>query len=195
MSVLDTVVKPGDIVLTASNSFLARAIRWCERSPKEAKSLYNHTGLIGNGGTLRDCTIIEALWRTEEHSLLKEYGGKSDIVAIFRRIDIGASETAKVVARARTYLGKKYGWWKIPAHGIDALVSRAIGKRVSPLKHILWIESRPICSLVVADAYDELDIRFCGTSPTECQPDDIADTVVSSALYTVVVRATKIPKR
>jgi hypothetical protein len=195
MGVLDTITMPGDIVLTRGMSGLSRIIRRSEQAPGESSSDTNHTGVIGVGGLLRNATIIEALWRVREHSLLKEYGGKRDLVSIYRRIDLADGDRAKIVARARRYVGKKYGWWKLPAHGLDSVLSRMFGRNVYLFRKALWIDDRPICSWVTAEAYDEMDIRFCGKNPHVCQPDDIDDEVRVKVMYRQVLALTRIPRR
>ena len=78
----------------------------------------------------------------------------------------------RVAAKAGGYVGRSYGWLKIVAHGLD----RLIGGRYL-FRRLAMVDNYPICSWVVAYAFDDIGKDF-GLPPNTADPDHIWDYCV-----------------
>jgi hypothetical protein len=142
--------KAGDTGFTHSDTLLGKLIRWGERDQGEAASWANHTfvvvesGWIGPGcACFPEAIVIEALWKTRRGTL-KLNGTK---VRVFRPVPAYTpEELQRFIAEAETYVGAKYGWWKLGVQLADRMLFR--GKKV--LTTALFMKSRPICSFLAA---------------------------------------------
>jgi hypothetical protein len=173
----------GDIVLTRAIGPLGSAIRWFSRVRGEKPTQVNHVGIITRGGPLWLAEITEALWRVRTHLLWKRYGNsKKHSVCIARARNISPG-TRKTIARYALlkYQNRPYGVLKLVLHALDRLVGdlyffRRLGR----------MDSYPICSYLVADAYGEFGYDF-GVEVKQAQPDDIWDFIVEHPeLYEII---------
>lgn len=152
--------RAGDVFFTHSNSVLGRLIRWGETDPGETNGTWaNHTGVVVEDGfigeqldtlagiphRLKQAVVVEALWRTRRGPLEL---GRGTEVRVFRPVPAyGPEELARFVAAAESYVGDKYGWWKLLVQLADRLVFR--GRKV--LTTGLHVKGRPICSFLAAN--------------------------------------------
>ena len=157
---------PGDIFLTQGTSFISRAIRFFSRTGGEPRTKVNHVGLV----TRTDGTIVEAL-STVKRRNLSAYRRKSDKVAIYAPLNVELDEVVAIVAKADSYVGRKYGYLKIVAHLIDWFLG---GRYVA--RRFVSSDNYPICSWVVAQAYSDAGYTF-GVEPGAASPDDIWDFI------------------
>jgi hypothetical protein len=168
-------LEAGDIVLTRGSGFLSRAIRVFSRSFGERRTEVNHVGIITRGGPLWLAELTEALWRVRTHLLWKRYGKKEQHrVAVVRARNVSRGVRQQIARYAQeTYQGKLYGVIKIALHAADRLIGgKFLFRRLAVAKRF------PICSFLVADAYQEFGFDF-GVRTREAQPDDIWDYVVN----------------
>jgi len=172
VNAMDVMLKPGDIFLTCSTSWLGRAIRFCTRSFGEKRSRVNHVGVVVQAGDVQTAVVVEALIRVRKHRLWKQYGPpRTDHVALYRATNLTSDDIDSIVAKAVEQVGRPYGFGKIIAHLLDWLLTGAYVFRR------LTSDSRyPICSWLVAHAYAAADKHF-GVSPGAADPDDIWDFV------------------
>jgi hypothetical protein len=165
-------LQPGDIFLTRGKGFLSKAIRVFTRVAGESRTVYNHTGLVVSRGGLQEVEIVEALISVQQHTLWSQYGPPSkDEVAVYRPIRLSLDELQKVVDEGKSYVGRDYGALKLLAHFFDWCLQGAY-----VFRRLASMDKYPICSWVVAYAYDEIDIGF-DVPPNAASPDDIADFI------------------
>lgn len=162
----------GDIVFTRGDSILARAIRWAERGPGEPPSETNHVGVITKAGSLVGAEVTEALWRVTTSPMHKYH--KNGKVAVFRPLNVEDEDLEEIRAEALSHVGETYGWWKLIFH----LLARVTG--IKRFKQVFFIDSRPICSMLVALAYEKAGFTF-GVSGRSADPDEMMDFCLSHA--------------
>lgn len=168
----------GDIVLTASNTKLAKLIRVFSRIKGEEKTLVNHTGLVVEGGSLYTAIIVEALLKMRRHTLWSEYGGKDIKVAVFRPLFIQQKQLDNIVIVMNGMVGNYYGPLKLTLHATDWLISRALfwrKKDVYLFRRLARLKNFPICSGAVGYSYHKGAGVRLGGPWWAIQPDDIWD--------------------
>lgn len=163
-------LQPCDVFLSASSSWLGRAIRWATRSKGEARTKANHVGMITSWGRMGDAQCVEALGRVKCHSFWDKYHLSNSRVAIYRPINITEDQRLIMVDEASKHCGEKYGWWKLLFH----LEEKITGKRTWANR--LFIRRRPICSFLVGIIFAKADLHF-GMKGTALTPDDIMDFI------------------
>lgn len=167
-------VKKGDIVFVKGNKIVSKAIKFITRSIGEEKTLISHVGIIDSNGTIDDCFLIEALSTVKRNLLSSQYGNETGIeYAIYRCNELMYWQRCSLVEKARSYIGKRYGYLKIVAHALDHLFNN---KYV--FRKLLKMDDYPICSWLVAHCYEYVGISF-GIDANAATPDDIWDYVVS----------------
>jgi len=171
---MNVELKAGDVFLTRGNSILSRLIRFFSRGIGESRTAVNHAGLIAEPGDLHTAVAIEAIRFVTRRTLWSGYGPpRTDCVAIFRANNLTEDDIRKIVARAQSMVGRKYGMIAIVAHLLDwCLLGAYFFRRLVPGMRY------PICSWLVADAFAQAGKNF-GVSPGEAEPDDIWDFVKS----------------
>ena len=168
---------PGDIVFVRGNSWTSRLIRRFTRSAGEAPTVVNHVGIM-----VGSHDIVESLNKTVKRPLNETVKGAQRGIIVRRRI-LSLVQRERVAEKALLYVGKPYGWLKILAHGLDHLL---FGDRFV-VRRVLFLQNYPICSWVVAYAYD--GIGGFGVPPNEASPDDLWDFCMegeSAKLFEVV---------
>ena len=167
MNLLD--FQPGDIVCFADHSFVSRAIRWCERTKGEAPSKCSHVGVMYD-----DKLICESLSTVKIHPIaprIEQYVRQGGWVDVFRARELVLAENVSAVQMVcRHYQGRRYGTIKIVAHALD----RALGGRYL-FRRLCCLKNYPICSWLVAYAFEPIRFGYFGQSPKAVQPDDIHD--------------------
>lgn len=170
----DVLLAPGDVVLTRSGGIVGWAIRLFTRSIGESRTKASHTGIIVEGGPLDGAIIVEALSKVKRHRLWDRYAGRNHEVAVFRPLNLTPGELTKVIAKAETYVGRRYGYLKILAHWLDWVLQGAY-----VFRRLAAQDRYPICSWVVAYAFAEADKHF-DVEPGAATPDDIWDFVTGN---------------
>lgn len=162
--------KKGDIIATRGNGWLSKAIRFCSKRIGESRTEVNHVGLVTDPGDQCTAKVIEALHRVKHHTLADQYKGKNTDIYILRPLVIPPTSIDSIVERAKTHVGKKYGYLKIGLHLADwCLLGAYVFRRLGRMKNY------PICSWLVDDAYREGAGLDFGVAKSRCQPDDIWD--------------------
>ena len=164
------MLEPGDVFATRGRSVVSRLIRFFTRSFGEKRTRVNHVGLVVVGGLLQDVVVVEALSRVRRHKLLSRYGkGGTSEVAVFRPLNLDEDQKRMLVAKAESYVGRKYGWGKVVAHFADWLL---LGAYV--FRRFTQGDEYPICSWLVAHAFKAVGKHF-GKPAGAASPDDIWD--------------------
>jgi hypothetical protein len=148
--------RAGDTFFTRSESWLGKLIRWGETDKDEVKGSVwaNHTGVVVEDGWIGakpGAIVIEALWKTRRGPMKTA----NILVRVFRPIPAyGEQEMARFHIEATSYIGDRYGWWKLGGLLVDRVVGRKV---VSPL---FFLKGRPICSFLAAGTNDEARERW-----------------------------------
>lgn len=174
----------GDVFFTRSQGLLGRAIRWAESDPEETNGTWtNHTGVVVARGWIIPpdtdanvfAVVIEALghvrrqeWWTAHK---REVQAGTQIIRVFRPVPgLELRNLVGLLREAESYLGDRYGWWKLLFHLTDRVLFKG-EKRVSRL---LRIDSRPICSYLAAKSFYAAGRTF-GMPPQQADPDEMMD--------------------
>ena len=168
------ILQPGDIFLTKGDGFISKAIRFFSRSGGESRTEANHVGLVITQGTYQNALIVEALTKVKRRSMSSYFDKEKTQVAIYRPLNVNAGELEVICATAKGYTGQKYGYIKILTHFLDW----CIGGRYF-FRRFAFMDKYPICSWVVAFAYDSAGYNF-GVEPGAASPDDIMDFCVAN---------------
>ena len=169
---MDLQLEPGDIFLTKSTNIISRLIRYFSRSVGEDHTQVNHVGVVVEGGTQDTAVIVEANRKVERRSMAAYARSTSTKVAVYRAERLTTAERDIIVAASNDYVGRSYGYFKIVAHWLDWFFGG-----VFFFRRIFRMDKYPICSWVVAFAYDKAGYRF-GIAPEGASPDDIWDWVI-----------------
>jgi hypothetical protein len=182
------ILLAADIILTRSNTFLGRVIRLAERRPGDPAK-YNHVGIVARSGLLRPearefwsgAAMVEALWHVRFGEVWDFYGPPAGpnrpIVAVYRPTNVPSNDRSAIAAAAEEHVGQRYGWWKLAAPLGDSMLSAVTPFRdVRLFRRLLFADSRPICSYLVAKAYASRGYDF-GVPAGTATPDDVHDYV------------------
>jgi hypothetical protein len=186
------ILLPADVILTRSNTFLGRAIRFAERRPGDP-AVYNHVGMVTRSGLVggtprhptpddwRQAAMVEALWHVRLGEVWDFYGPPAGEnrpeVAVYRPTNVPSNDRSAIAATAEEHVGQRYGWWKLAAPLADSLLSAVTPFRdVRLFRRLLFADSRPICSYLVAKAYASRGYDF-GVPAGTATPDDVHDYV------------------
>lgn len=164
---------PGDVMLSRSRGLVGWAIATFTRHIGESRTKVTHTGIVVVGGALEEAVIVEALSKVKRHRLWDRYADSGKDVAVFRPLNLEPEKIAKVVAKAESYVGRRYGYLKILAHWADWLLQGAY-----VFRRLTSQDRYPICSWVVAHSFAAAGKHF-GVEPGAATPDDIWDFVVA----------------
>lgn len=179
------VLAPGDVMLTRSRGLVGWAIATFTRHIGESRTKATHTGVVVAGGPLEDAVIVEALSSVKRHRIRDRYAGDRGEVAIFRPLNLTDDQIERVVAKAESYVGRRYGYVKILAHWADWVLQGAY-----VFRRLTREDRYPICSWVVAHAFAAAGMHF-GVEPGAATPDDIWDFVTTHPdVYEEVVALT-----
>jgi hypothetical protein len=205
-------VRAGDVFFTHSETALGNMIRWAETDPGETNGTWaNHTGVVVEDGWLippaplvlsQDyptkepiearfiaATVIEALWKTRRGPL----DTSTVQVRVFRPVpSLTPEELTRFIARAESFVGATYGWWKL----LVQLADRAIFKGRKILTTAMYLDKRPICSYLAAKVYafaesqsramarfaktnDVARVFAFGMPPQAADPDEMLDYCIA----------------
>jgi hypothetical protein len=178
-----------DVFLTRGSSFVSRGIRFFTRRFGESRTEVNHVGIVVASGSLHSAIAVEALTKVKRHQLSCYAKKQSTAVAVYRPTNLTDDELEMIVAKAESYVGLDYGWFKIVTHLADwTLLGAYVFRRLTD------DDKYPICSWLVANAYAAADKDF-GCEPGAASPDDIWDYVTANPdKYTQVRDLKPIPE-
>ncbi len=155
----------GDVGFGHSSGVTGAPIRWATRSKNETPTWANHSllfttpGIVGPLGELETKAIpeskqaraVEALWHVKHHRWYKAHHKDTGYrVKVFRPTWLSLEEREAVVENALQHVGERYGWWKL----LFQFTRKASGGRIN-LAKLLFLDSRPICSYLVSNAFEE----------------------------------------
>jgi len=165
---LKVALRPGDIISVRRRGFLSWLIRRCERSKGEEPSWASHSAMIVS--VEPTVLLAESLAKTVIRPLVAAYSGSRAMLVAHRLPELAEGQIAQVVSCAEEYVGRDYGWMKVAAHALDALLGG-----VYLFRRLCRLQAYPICSWVVAFAYEKgAGLKF-GADADVATPDDIMD--------------------
>jgi len=176
------ILKQADIFLTQGSGVISKAIRIFTRNIGEKRTKVNHVGIVVKGGSIKEAVIVEALSKVMKHKLIYRYGVinnkdnntntySKNKIAIYRPINLTQKEIKLIVEKANSYVGRKYGYFKIVMHFLDWLLLETY-----VFRRLTNEDKYPICSWVVAYSFLAVGKDF-GVAPGAASPDDIWDFV------------------
>lgn len=86
--------------------------------------------------------------------------------SVYRPTFLSDGERLVIAARARSFVGRPYGWSKILLHALG-------------LQRFSFLDGYPICSWVASSAYAQVGHAF-GVPAIEATPDDVEDHVLAN---------------
>ncbi len=157
---LPLVIQPGDILAVRGTGFFSEGIL------KATGNTVSHVGMViaPKPGPL----VIEALWRVKTRPLcLSIRDAEKAYILSDQSLTPGQRET--LVLNACKFSADGYGWWDIGLQAADAVFHTTFfTDRLS-----FSLESHPICSYIVAKAYDSLGLTFGRKKLQSITPADI----------------------
>jgi hypothetical protein len=159
----------GDIVFTRGDKWYSKLIRWGTRHTGEESTWTNHTGVGENRKS-----FVEALWRVVE-TPWRSLDGEFEV---WRNMNLTESQRRDISAKARDYLGRKYGWWKIGLQAVDGILGKVFCTDIMCARRLGCMDRYPICSWVVAFTYKSAIGYGFGVPPEVATPDEIRDWCV-----------------
>lgn len=162
------LLQVGDIIATQNSGLLSRLIRWFTRRRGQGPSWASHTAMVLTAEPA--VIIIEAQLQVVVRALT--YYERTGARLVIHRHPGGltAQERRELCLKTLDYEGRMYGFLKVAAQALDHL----LGDRYV-FRRLAFMDAYPICSWLVAYAYDRvLHLQF-GTPPNAAAPNDILD--------------------
>lgn len=165
----------GDMVLIADLDWRGRAVRQFQRDRAgESPSIVNHARVVVEDMVGESCMEVESLPQgTVLNEMFSTYGKvKNQMTAIFRNRKWTLVQRDYVAMRARSFIGKPYGYPAIVGCALSWIFGR-VGFR-----KIFSNNKSPTCSQVAAYAAYAAKTKFVGLDPDMVEPDDMWDEFV-----------------
>lgn len=162
----------GDIILSTSNGFVSRAIRFFTRGIKEPKTRASHAAIVGRGSEF----CYEAMPHGVERNRISDsYLGKT--IAVYRPVATRKEikDAAVSYARELWIAGTDYPYWRLAAWLGDWILGLGIWD-VRVFRRSFRSDIMPECSYLVAKAYTPELFR----DPQYLSPDDLDDIMSTS---------------
>lgn len=188
---------PGDVILTAHDGWIGRAIRKFTRDKGEPPSHVNHAAVVIEAARegedpFADAVIAESLRRVVKHRMRDGYGHGKSRIFVARPSTLSADDIDTMLDAVTRRIGEVYGYGLIGAHLGDYILGRITFRKRTPV----WLRrffkhKRTDCSgLVTAAAFlteslasIEKDFGIPGYAAT---PDDMYDFIMMGKHYTVI---------
>lgn len=176
----DVILRPGDIVVTRSNSIISKLIRRFTTKSGEPLSSFSHCELVSTYGLPGTAFAISADRKGVQERRIADYAGRTCRVYRVRFSDnqvMDANIGYNIVDRARTKLGSKYPVWRLFMHLLDWMLFDAfLFRRIGRSSRVME------CSSLVAWACDPYLSFKLGERVLPwylVNPDDLADILDS----------------
>jgi uncharacterized protein YycO len=167
----------GDIFCYNSPHLIGKAIKWAEKGYSEASSKVSHCGLFVNEGSLQNVNVVEALFPqgVTYRRFWNAYADNLKNVYILHSLNLTSRERLKISNYAISNVGEPYGVLKLLPHLADGVLAKLLHRRdFQFFRAACKIDTFPICSYLVARAYDVVGKDF-GIKFSFATPDDIMD--------------------
>ena len=169
-------LKPGDIILSRSGTWLSKAIRWVT-ALQSGSAEYTHAAAMLSKGL-----CIEALWEITVTDVQKY---QSQAIQVWR-LPLSEKDRRSFERGMLQLAGGNYGLFKLPLFALDAF-STQIGKLFGAKKPCYWftktfnLTNLPVCSQLVVYGihkftdYDFLDEQGIVVDWRTVSPDRLQD--------------------
>jgi hypothetical protein len=154
----------GDVVLTRSDSWLARAIR------AVAGQAYSHTAIVSKGGFVDIARIVESDKRIRQGGLLEHHA--RDFVNVWRPLNVDDDTVDAIVSLCEARIGEPYGVGEFFTQLPDAILRKLIGRNIVAARRLNRMIPGTQCSGLIAGAFSQLSLNF-GVEPYAATPQDI----------------------
>lgn len=152
-------IKPGDILLSRNKKHPVSIT-----IANITKSNWSHVFLYIGEGKIIESSIHGVVINPLSHYLNNKYD-----VGLFRTKEkLSPEQTKKLIDRARSLLGIKYGFLQV----LWLAILRLFGKSEDP-DWSLDVDTGMICSEMIAHAYEYIGIKFKDLPPHQIEPEDI----------------------
>lgn len=182
-------LEPFDLLLVTGATRVGKAIRWATGT-KTAPAHVSHVGFIVESGDLWSAVAQEALMQTrciDRRTIGEGYAGRADLVSFWRPLNLTAADKMAMRSAADLTLGCGYGFTNIGLQLVDALLGKALRRRVHLARRFSsrrWHE----CSHDVALVWQAAGYDF-GVDNGMATPDAIHDFCVERPDRYALVRA------
>ena len=175
--------KPADLIFCGVKPGESSLILPMEQTPGEGPSYANHVA-----GFIDSDNVVEALIKVKRHRWFE----LETPFQVWRQRTMSMETRIKVAHIAESFVGDEYGWWKLLGHATDWSLSWLLNwftlgkvkKEVFFTRRLFFIDSRPICSWVWAEAYAKgYGISFGHVPYQQITPDHMHDYVNKSVYW------------
>lgn len=166
----------GDVVLTTSNHWLSKLIRWATRRGGEAPSNASHAAIVDDFLVpLPEVTIIEAGSTGVRRGKMAQWYSSKDQVCVWRPVNLSVMEREKVVEVIRKRVGQGYPYLKLLLHLVD---EKLLGGKTRARKIALL--DALVCSSLVGEGFHAKGWTFGKKDHLGLTPDDIEDFMIAN---------------
>jgi hypothetical protein len=206
-------LRPGCPVFTQAQggNFASKGILWSTRKgvtwlpwSKEPKTEYSHVACVlhGSNKDIRNTMLVEMTWPEMRIVPLSYYLDQGCKVEIYEPRYLPSVIMKAIAQKLASYVGKRYGKWKIGLFFIDAMLGKLIslcyvlpiylfsgGKiKLKGIEFALFsrldITGALVCSQSVAKPFWQLaDMHFGQKGYLSCNPDNMHDYISKSLLW------------
>jgi len=164
----------GDIVGTAGDHWISRAIRWATRRKWEPPSVVNHTEIVVSPHyDARQVETVAAIGGkgVVRHTLGEAYGGTGTRVEIWRADNFDEADRELIAMTALHFVGQRYPWHRLIFQLADEVVfgGRFIFRRLA------IVPGFRICTPLAVEAVWPTGKHFGMQRPTDANPDNLRD--------------------
>jgi len=173
-----------DVVLVQFDDFWGEAIQTATQQPGEGPTFAGHCEVVVRESGKPPLSVGATTTVTKIRPLASLLA-RPCVLAVVRYRPFLAPQRSVIASKARSYVGRVYGYPKLAAHFGDALISRLFRRDVYFFRWLCRMDTYPICSWEVAFSYDAVGYQF-GVRPNAAQPDDVADHAMGEAGWELV---------
>lgn len=167
--VFEPICERGDVFHSASDRRRSRLIRWAGREA-DGPAEVNHSGLVVEGGPIRECVVIEAVGRIRKVRIGDAYR-PDERITVWRPLNIPPDDLEVIIAAAEADVGKRYPWEQLLLHLADA----AIPGRPVLFRRFAGVSGRYVCSASLGVWFATGGYTYGSANPAALSPDDIHD--------------------
>ena len=183
-------LKTADIIFTADDSIVSRAIRYFQRSRGEKPTRVHHTGLITKCGDGRSAVIVESNIIVKQSRFDVAYGNGKTRIWVARARGLTSNASYNIKHEAENFVGSWYGFRLLPFYLGDKLVEKLIGGNSFIFRRLyarMLKSDREVCSSLVKDVWvrntsKELHFNIPTDYPT---PNEIWEAVTQNDNYDI----------
>jgi uncharacterized protein YycO len=161
-------LKNADILLSTTDQFISRAIRFMLRR-KDDKAPFSHIG-----GYVDGLGVVEALHKVVV-TAYNRFAKKNKRHMVARHKGLTDEQRFKIAQECAQQIGASYGYLKVfLLQPLDQVF------RTNFFTKRLKVTKKPYCSMLWAHSYfKHAEIKINGVHPESCEPDDFHDEITN----------------